>query len=75
MKSHDKLKSWRERRKLTLEQLSESTGYSVIAIRKFEAGARHQRNGEKHKEWVLQRYRMACAGVDAEIRSGRAFEW
>jgi transcriptional regulator with XRE-family HTH domain len=75
MKPHDKAKAWRERRKLTLDTLSELTGYSVIAIRKFEAGSRNAKAGEPHSEWVMQRFKMACAGAEAQLRSGRTFEW
>jgi transcriptional regulator with XRE-family HTH domain len=75
MKPHERAKSWRIKRNLTLEQLSELTGYSVIAIRKFEAGVRHKKNSETHSEWVLQRYRMTCAGAERQLRTGRAFEW
>lgn len=73
MKLHEQAKAWRLRRKLTLNQLSELTGYSIPAIYKFEAGARTQ--GEQHSEWTWQRYRMACAGAEWQIKSGRAFEW
>ena len=75
MKPHERSKAWRERRKLTLEQLSDITGYSVIAIRKLEAGMRNRKAREGHSEWVLQRYQMACAGAEAQLKSGRKFEW
>ncbi len=75
MKPHEQAKAWRIRRKLTLDQLSEMTGYSVPALYKFEAGARHKANGQKHSEWSWQRFQMVCAAVDAQIRTGRTFEW
>ena len=75
MKPHEQARAWRDKRGLSLDQLSELTGYSVIAIRKFEAGFRHQKNNEGHSEWVWQRYRMACAGAERQLRSGKAFEW
>ena len=75
MKPHERSKAWRERRKLTLEQLSDITGYSVIAIRKLEAGMRNRKAREGHSEWVVQRYQMACAGAEAQLKSGRKFEW
>jgi transcriptional regulator with XRE-family HTH domain len=75
MKQNESAKAWRIARKLTFEQLSELTGYSVVAIRKFEAGARHVGNGEKHSDWVLQRYRMACAGAERQLRTGKEFAW
>jgi hypothetical protein len=75
VKPHELCKSWRVKRGLTLEQLSELTGFSVIAIRKFESGARNHKQREGHSEWVMQRYRMACSGADRQLKSGRAFEW
>ena len=75
MENHEQARAWRLRRKLTLDELSELTGYSVIAIRKFETGARHKGNGEQHSPWVLQRYKMACSGAERQIKSGRTFEW
>ena len=75
MKPHESAKAWRLRRKLTLDQLSDLTGYSVIAIRKLEAGMRNSKRGEFHSEWVWERYRMACAGAEAELKSGRKFGW
>jgi transcriptional regulator with XRE-family HTH domain len=68
-------KAWREARGLTLEQLSELTGYSVIAIRKFEAGSRNAKRSDDHSEWVMQRYRMACSGAERQLRSGKEFSW
>ena len=75
MKPHEKARAWREKHKLTLAELSELTGYSVIAIRKFEAGHRNASKGEQHSEWVMHRFRMACAGAERQLKTGRAFEW
>lgn len=75
MKPHEAAKAWRLARKLTLDQLAELTGYSVPAIRKFEAGSRNKQAGEGHSEWTWQRYKMACAGAAAQLRTGRVFEW
>jgi transcriptional regulator with XRE-family HTH domain len=73
MKEHEKAKEWRLRRKLSIEQLSELTGYSVPAIYAFERGSRGA--AERHSDWTLQRYRAACSGAERQIKSGRAFEW
>lgn len=74
-KLHEQAKAWRVKRKLTLDQLADLTGYSVPAIRKFEQGSRNSKAGEDHSEWTWQRFRMACAGAEAQIRTGRAFGW
>lgn len=66
-------KAWRQRRGLTHEQLAELSGYTLSMIYKFEAG--FQRPGIEHSEFVWQRYRMVCAGIEAQLRSGRVFEW
>jgi hypothetical protein len=75
MKPHERAKAWRQRSNLTMDQLSEMSGYSVPAIYKFEAGARNRKSGDKHSEWTWQRYQMACAGVERQLRSGKVFEW
>lgn len=75
MKENQKAKEWRVKHNLSLDQLAELTGYSVPAIRKFEQGARNTKIGEKHSVWTQQRYRMACAGAAAQLRTGRVFEW
>jgi hypothetical protein len=75
VKQNKAAKEWRLRNGLTHDQLSDLTGYSVIAIKKFETGMRHKANGEQHSEWVWQRYRVACSGAERQIKSGRAFEW
>jgi transcriptional regulator with XRE-family HTH domain len=75
MKAHESAKAWRVKRNLTLDELAELTGYSVPAIRKFEQGSRNGKAGEMHSEWAMQRYRMACAGAAAQLRTGRTFEW
>lgn len=75
MKPHEQAKAWRQRLNLSLEELSELTGYSVPAIYKFELGSRSKKQGEKHSEWTMQRYKMACAGAERQLKSGRMFEW
>jgi hypothetical protein len=66
-------KAWRLKRNLTVPQLAKLSGYTESMVWKFEAG--YARPGLEHSEWVWQRYRMICAGIEAQLRSGRAFEW
>ncbi len=73
MKAHEQARSWRLKRKLSIEQLAELTGYSVPAIYSFERGSRGA--SETHSEWTMHRYKMACSGAERQIKSGRAFEW
>jgi hypothetical protein len=69
----DKAKAWRIKRNLTQGQLSELSGYTVSMIYKFEAG--QARPGVVHSEWSWQRYRMICAGIEQQLKTGREFEW
>jgi transcriptional regulator with XRE-family HTH domain len=66
-------RAWRERAGLTCQQLADLTGYAIESIYYYERGRRH--DGTKVSEYAWQRYRMACAGVAAQLASGRAFEW
>ena len=70
---HIEAREWRRKRGLTVEQLSEHTGYSREAIYCFERG--RMANGTDVPEWVWLRFKMACAGVEAQIRSGLVFQW
>lgn len=83
MNEYQKAKAWRERLGLTDKQLADLTGYSAKSIYWFERGltppARNAKGGNENdrqiKEWVLQRYRMACAGVEHELKTGHKFNW
>lgn len=81
-------RSWRLARKLSHADLAEKTGYAVETIYKYErlglpspaeGGVGRPRIHSPQtgaiEPWVWQRYRLACAGVEAEIRSGEKFEW
>lgn len=77
MSEHLKARAWRERHGLTFEQLAELTGYGSRAIRWMEQGLSSPIKGKSRKvaPWVWQRYRMCCAGVEAQLRSGKKFSW
>jgi hypothetical protein len=63
---------WRQRiMGLSIKELSELTGYSVTAIRCFEANANTA--GELFGEAAWQRYRMACCGVLCAIERQRMY--
>lgn len=70
---HDHAKQWRIDRDLTVEQLADLTGYSREAIYCFERG--RMANGGDVPAWVWHRYKMCCAGVEAQVRSGATFRW
>lgn len=72
----ERARIWRERRQLTVLELSERTGFSETAIYMFERGTRQDgKKLSKHSEFAWQRYQMVCAAVDAEMKSGRRFAW
>lgn len=73
MKESQKAKEWRKARGLSVERLSELSGYAVETIYCMERG--HNPNGSKIVPWAWQRYRNVCAGIDAQIRSGINFDW
>lgn len=64
-------KRWRLARHLSVADLAEKTGYQVETIYFFERGGRPS---QPVSEWVWQRYKTSCAGVEAQI-GGRAFDW
>ena len=75
---HEAAKAWRLRHGLSVAQLAHLTSYSVESIYWYERGLSPQGSGKKPtriKEWVWQRYRRACQGVDAELRTKREFVW
>ena len=78
MKEHEKAKAWRTRRKLTIPQLAELTGYGPRSIMWFEQGLSPPNGQSRAKPvapWVWQRWRMMCAGAEAQLRSGKTFDW
>ena len=66
-------REWRMRVGMSMQDLSDLTGYAVRAIYAFEKGA----NGAagKHSEWSWQRYKMACAAAEHQKKTGRVFSW
>lgn len=74
----EQAQAWREKRGLSREQLAQLTGYQPITIYWFEKGMTPpNRNGRDReiREWVWTRYKMACAGADKQLRSGKSFDW
>lgn len=66
---HERAKQWRKRIGLTRRTLSDLTGFSPGSIACFEAGRKS--NGEPIDPSAFQRYRLACAAVQA----GLSFDW
>lgn len=78
MNEHDKARKWREANVGTREQLAEKLGYSVESIYWYERGINPPRGKHRKQEpiasWVWQRYKLACAGLQAQIE-GNKFNW
>ena len=78
MKEHDRAKEWRLKRNLSVNDLAELTGYGPRAIHWLEKGLTPP-NGSAAarpvKPWVWQRWKMMCAGAEAQLRSGKRFDW
>lgn len=76
-KEHIRSRAWRERLGLTQAQLAELTGYSPKSIFWFEKGMTPPlRNGNDReiREWVWQRWKMACSGAERKLK-GESFNW
>ncbi len=80
---HTRAQEWRLRLNLTVAQLADLTGYSPKSIYWFERGetppSRNAKGGNANdrqiKPWVYQRYRLACAGAQAQIKAKVPFDW
>lgn len=84
MTAHEKARAWRLAHNLTPEELSQLIGYSKESIFWMEKGLTPERTHKNSrfkpddraiKPWVWRRYMMACAGIDAELRTGKVFDW
>jgi predicted transcriptional regulator len=84
MKAHEQAKSWRESLNLSMAELARLSGYSAVAISWFERGTTPPRTN-KHvagmaksgriKGAVWKRYRNVCAGIDAQLKNGKQFDF
>lgn len=78
MTEYQKARKWRERHKLTREQLAAHIGYSQEAIYWFERGCTPPRGkGRKRSQiepWVWRRYKLACYGWQSEA-DDKPFGW
>jgi transcriptional regulator with XRE-family HTH domain len=72
MNEHAKARAWRLARNLSVDELAELIGYARETIYAMERGEMHRK---AIAPWVFQRYKLACAGLDAEFRTGREFVW
>lgn len=84
MTAHAKAKSWRESLSLSIADLAKLSGYSEVTLYWFEKGltpprtAAHIAGKQKSKaipKAVWQRYRNVCAGVEAQIKAGKQFNF
>ena len=84
MKPHEQARLWRKSLKLSVAKLAELSGYSAISIYCFEWGRTPERTAKhiagkaksgKIKATVWTRYRNTCAGVQAQLKAGRQFDW
>jgi len=70
----DKAKRWRKARGLTLDQLSELTGYSISSIYWFELGKTPPGSNGKSRpinEYAWQRFKLCCAASTMK----QPFDW
>ena len=79
MTEHDKAKAWMARNNISVDQLAAMTGYGKRSVYWMLRG-QSPPNATRAKpaliaDWVWQRFEMACAGVDAQLKTGRTFKW
>lgn len=84
MTPHDRAKNWRQALNLSIAELARLSGYSEVSLRWFETGltpprtAKHiagkQKSGKINPQ-VWQRYRNTCAGVEAQLRARKQFNF
>jgi len=84
MTASDKARQWRESLNLSIAELARLSGYSQVSLYWLERGltpprtAAHIAGKQKSKkipDQVWQRYKNVCAGVDAQIKAGRSFNF
>jgi len=78
MTEHKRARLWRIRNDLSVDQLAELTGYHRATIYLMERGvtaATSTRDHDTIDPQVWQRYKLVCAGVEAQLRSGKKFNW
>jgi len=82
MNEYERAAAWRASHGLSRQALAEAIGYSSIAIYWFERGetppSRNMKSGSESREiksWVWRRYKMACAGLTAELKRKKEFDW
>lgn len=61
MTESEQAKAWRHRMKLTMDDLSDLTGYSRESIFLFERGQNSK--GKPHAAHAWRRYKLACMAV------------
>lgn len=79
MNEYQKARAWAEKHDLSAQQVADLTGYGVRAVHWFWSG-QSPPNGTRAKAgkispWVFQRFKRACQGVDAQLRSRKEFNW
>jgi DNA-binding XRE family transcriptional regulator len=75
---HERARRWRQKRGFSQAKLASLTGFARETIFWMERGTTSPRPGAPAKSispWVMQRYKNCCAGVEAELRSGKVFNW
>ena len=79
MPEHTQAKRWREAHGLSREKLAELTGFSRETIYWYEQGvqppSKTTGGGNKTPKWIMQRFKLACSGVDQFLRTGEKFDW
>jgi DNA-binding XRE family transcriptional regulator len=78
MSEHTRAAAWRKSLGLTQQQLAHAIGFSRETIYWYERGETPPTKGAGSKPqpaWIWRRYKLACAGLAAQLKSGKPFDW
>ena len=79
MTEHERARAWMDSRKISADRLAELAGYGRRSVYWMLRG-QSPPNATRSKpvpvaDWVWQRFKMACAGVEAQLKSKKEFDW
>ncbi len=76
---HEKARAWMESHGLTVDQLSELTGYSRAQVywllRGVMAPGQAGQNPREMNRYTWERFKNLCHAVDVRLRTGKTFHW
>ena len=76
---HERARAWMESHNLSVDQLSELTGYSRASIywllKGVMAPGQAGQNPREMNPYTWERFKNLCHAVDVQLRTGKTFDW